>query len=139
LFRIFNSVTCSGVVYKPWSSVNVDLTNYIGQSVTAEFTTGDCSQGAHYGYAYIDAECSPSVLQLLPDTICLGESVTLNAPPGYQSYQWLPGNQTTQSITVTPNNTTNYQLNLIAFNGCVSSIQVPITVIPYPTVSVFTN
>ena len=135
----FNSSTCTGVVYKPWSSVNVDLTNYIGQSVTAEFTTGDCSQGAHYGYAYIDAECSPSVLQLLPDTICVGQTITLNAPPGYQSYQWLPGNQTTQSITITPQNTTTYQLNLVAFNGCISSVQVPITVVPYPTVSVFTN
>jgi hypothetical protein len=135
----FNSPTCTGVVYKPWSSVNVDLTNYIGQSVTAEFTTGDCSQGAHYGYAYIDAECSPSVLQLLPDTICEGQSTTLTAPPGYQSYQWLPGGQTTQSITVSPSTTTNYQLNLVAFNGCVSSVQVPITVTPYPVVSVFTN
>lgn len=124
----FNSPNCLGVRYKPWSTVNVDLTSYIGQAVTAEFTTGDCAQGAHYGYAYIDAACSQSFLELYPDTICVGESVTLTAPNGYQSYQWLPGGQTTQSITVSPNTNTNYQLNLVAFNGCVSSIQVPIIV-----------
>jgi hypothetical protein len=28
---------------------------------------------------------------------------------------------------------------LVAFNGCVNSIQIPITVVPYPIVSVFTN
>jgi hypothetical protein len=127
-----NSPTCSGVVYKPWSTVNVDLSNYIGQQVTAEFTTGDCSQGAHYGYAYVDARCAPSTLQSLPDTICLGESAVLTAPPGYQSYTWLPGNQTSLSITVSPTSSTVYQLNLVAFNGCASSIQIPITVVPLP-------
>jgi hypothetical protein len=108
----------------------VDLTNYIGQAVTAEFTTGDCAQGAHYGYAYIDAGCSQSFLEVFPDTICVGESVTLTAPNGYQSYLWLPGNQTTQSITVAPNTNTNYQLNLVAFNGCTSTVQLPIVVSP---------
>jgi hypothetical protein len=135
----FNSPNCLGVRYKPWSTVNVDLSNYIGQAVTAEFTTGDCAQGAHYGYAYIDAACSQSFLEAYPDTICVGESATLTAPNGYQSYLWLPGNQTTQSITVTPNTSTTYQLNLVAFNGCVSSIQIPVVVVPYPTVTLFTN
>jgi hypothetical protein len=30
----FDSPTCTGVRYKPWSTVNVDLTNYLGQNVT---------------------------------------------------------------------------------------------------------
>ena len=135
----FNSPTCTGVRYKPWSTVNVDLDNYIGQQVTAEFTTGDCAQGAHYGYAYIDAACSQSFLDAYPDTICVGESVTLNAPNGYQSYSWLPGNQTTQSINVTPLNSTTYQLNLVSFNGCVRTVQLPIVVVQEPTAVIYTN
>lgn len=135
----FNSPTCTGVVYKPWSTVNVDLTNYIGQEVTVEFTTGDCSQGAHYGYAYIDANCAPSLLSALSDTVCVGQSTVLTAPAGYQSYTWLPSNQTSTSITVTPATSTTYQLNLTAFNGCVSQFQIPVTVAPYPVASFTSN
>lgn len=131
----FNSTSCSGVRYKPWSSVNVDLSNYLGQQVTVEFTAGDCSQGGHFGYAYIDAACAPSTLSALADTICAGETVTLTAPTGYQSYTWNPGNITGQSITVSPNTSTNYTLNLVAFNGCVSQFQIPITVAPQPQAS----
>lgn len=135
----FNSPNCTGVRYKPWSTVNVDLDNYIGQAVTAEFTTGDCTQSAHYGYAYIDAACSQSFLDAYPDTICVGETITLTAPNGYQSYQWLPTNQTTQSINVTPSVSTNYQLNLVSFNGCVRTVQLPIVVVPDPTAAIYTN
>ncbi|MEX1187642.1 MAG: PKD domain-containing protein [Bacteroidia bacterium] len=121
-----------GVRYKPWSSVNVDLSNYLGQPVTVEFTAGDCSQGGHYGYAYIDAQCSPSTLSALADTICPGESVTLTAPTGYSSYNWQPGNINTQTITVSPTVSTTYTLSLTAFNGCPATFQVPITVAEIP-------
>lgn len=131
----FNSNNCSGVRYKPWSTVNVDLTNYLGQPVTVEFTAGDCSQGGHFGYAYIDAACAPSTLAALADTICPGESVTLTAPDGYASYQWSPGNSTAQSITVSPASSTVYTLNLTAFNGCSSVFQIPITVAQPPVPS----
>ncbi len=131
----FNSASCSGVRFKPWSSVNVDLSNYLGQQVTVEFTAGDCSQGGHFGYAYIDAACAPSTLAALADTICPGESVTLTAPTGYQSYNWNPGNIAGQTITVSPTTSTTYTLNLVAFNGCTSQFQIPITVAPNPQVS----
>jgi PKD repeat protein len=113
-----NSTTCTGAQYKPWTTVNVDLSGYIGQNVTVEFTVGDCTQGGHYGYAYIDAFCAPSLLQANNDTICVGQSATLSAPAGYQSYLWQPGNSTAQSITVTPAATTVYTLTLTALNGC---------------------
>lgn len=131
----FNSTTCQGVRYKPWSTVNVDLSNYLGQPVTVEFTAGDCSQGGHFGYAYIDANCAPSTLAELSDTICPGQSVTLTAPTGYASYSWQPGNLNQQTITVTPSQTTTYTLGLTAFNGCVSNFQVPIVVAPTPLAS----
>lgn len=133
LSGFLNAVTPGGTMrYKPWSTVNVDLSNYLGQAITVEFTVGDCSQNGHFGYAYVDAMCSPSFLNNLKDTICVGESVTLTAPLGYQSYQWQPINRTTQSITVSPLVTTNYQLRLVSQNGCVTIIPFTITVVPYP-------
>lgn len=131
----FSSALGGTVRYKPWSTVNVDLSNYLGQNVTAEFTTGDCSQGGHFGYAYIDAFCSPSTLGDLADTICPGQSVTLTAPNGYQQYTWNPGNIQSQTVTYTPAATTTYTLSLTAFNGCVSNFTVPITLAPLPTPS----
>ena len=49
----------SNVYWKNWSPVAVDLTPYIGTCVTVRYTVGDCTRGAHFAYAYIDANCSP--------------------------------------------------------------------------------
>ncbi|MCW5906779.1 MAG: gliding motility-associated C-terminal domain-containing protein [Chitinophagales bacterium] len=94
----FQSTQGGTLIYKEWSLVAVDLTNYIGQNITVEFQTGDCGQGGHFGYAYIDASCNP--LQITTN-YCPGDQLAaLTAPPGFQFYQWSTG-QTTQSITVT--------------------------------------
>ncbi|MEM6525260.1 MAG: PKD domain-containing protein [Bacteroidota bacterium] len=52
------------VVYRPWFKNFIDLSDYIGQEVTLQFTTADCNYGAHYGYAYIDGNCLPSFNQI---------------------------------------------------------------------------
>lgn len=94
----FQSTSGGTIIYKEWSLVAVDLTNYIGQNITVEFQTGDCGQGGHFGYAYIDASCNP--LQITTN-YCPGDPIAdLTAPPGFQSYQWSTG-QTSQTITVT--------------------------------------
>lgn len=45
------------VVYKDWSCVDIDLSKHIGETLTIQFITEDCSHGAHFGYAYIDDFC----------------------------------------------------------------------------------
>jgi gliding motility-associated-like protein len=123
-----SSTNCASVVYKPWSSVSVDLTSYIGQNVTIRFTTYDCSLGGHYAYAYIDGNCG-ALQQPISDTICVGQSKTLCAPGGYASYLWNgssingltnqcvnatnPGNFSVQTTQVTgcPGPTFNYSLH----------------------------
>ena len=117
------------VYYKPWSTVNVDLTNYIGQAVTVEFTAGDCSEMAHFGYTYVEASCGTSLLaDNTTKQICLGDNTTLKAPDGYQSYLWQPGNHTGKAYTVSPTTTTTYQLELTAYNDCKSTHQAEVTV-----------
>lgn len=88
---------CGSWVYKTWTTVGVDVTAYIGQNVTLDFATGDCSLGAHAGYAYIDAACGP--LQI-DSRYCLGNNqAQLDAPLGFASYLWSNG-QTTPSIII---------------------------------------
>ena len=97
-----NFQTCGGVTWLPWTIVGVDLSPYIGQTINIEFTTKDCSQSGHYGYAYISCECLPLLVDV---EYCEGSnSVTMSAPDGFSDYLWQQTGETTQSITV-PNPT----------------------------------
>jgi len=107
----FIETSTADVYYKPWTTVSVNLTAYIGQNVTVRFKTTDCSQGAHYGYAYIDCTCAAYGI-INPAVICSGQSATLAAPPGAAAYLWSPGGETTSSISVSPTVTTNYTCNI---------------------------
>jgi gliding motility-associated-like protein len=82
----FNSPT-PGVIYKPWTTVLIDLTPYLGQNVTIRFTTFDCSLGGHFGYAYIDGVCQ-SFVGGGSANICAGATQTFCAPAGLASYTW---------------------------------------------------
>ncbi|MEI8203318.1 MAG: T9SS type A sorting domain-containing protein [Bacteroidota bacterium] len=116
--------------YKPWTSISINLLDYIGQTVKIRFTAGDCVPGEHFGYAYIDCSCSPYEI-IAPGTICQGQSATLSAPVGALSYSWSPGGDTTSSITVSPTTSTNYSC-LIATQGntpCYYTLTSTITVI----------
>ncbi len=113
------------VVYKDWTTVGMDLTPYIGQTVTIQFATGDCALGAHYGYAYIDSYCSP--LELVTD-FCPGlPSATLEAPPGFASYLWSTG-ETTQSIEVlNPVTGQTISCTLTSVTGCAATLSSVLT------------
>jgi hypothetical protein len=130
-----NSGTCGSVVFKPWTTVSVDLSAYINQPVTIRFTAADCTLGGHYGYAYVDGSCLPLALSTTGD-VCAGGSVTLTAPAGSASYSWSPGGQTTPSITVSTAGT--YTCVLTSVQGCNISLTVPVNIFPVPT-SVFSN
>jgi gliding motility-associated-like protein len=112
----FNSETG---VYMPWRTTFAPLQGYIGQNVTIEFVVGDCSQGGHFGYAYIDASCS-SMEVLGPDTITCTGPIVISAPPGAATYLWSPTGETTESITVsTPG---QYEVSVTPVTGAACSI-----------------
>lgn len=88
--------SCGMVRYKNWTTVGLNLTPYIGQNISIEFTTGDCTKGGHFGYAYLDAYCSSLQINT---AYCIGSSAAqLTAPIGFE-YLWSNG-ETTQSITI---------------------------------------
>lgn len=118
--------------YKKWTMVGVDLTPYIGQNITIECRTADCSYFGHYGYAYIDASCGASVVQV---NMCPGSpNQEAIGPPGYVSYQWYGPNSTTNAVpppvgtndtlTVMSGNIGDvYYLTAISANGCTTQMQ----------------
>jgi gliding motility-associated-like protein len=93
-----NFQQCAGKTWLPWTTVGLDLTPYMGQTIQVEFTTWDCAQGAHFGYAYLAAECLPLSIDV---NYCGGnQPLILTAPTGFQSYVWHPGNLSGQQVTI---------------------------------------
>jgi gliding motility-associated-like protein len=101
--------------YRDWTTVGLNLSAYIGQTITVEFETGDCAPGGHFGYAYVDAYCSPLTIGA---TFCSGSfAAQLTAPIGF-SYLWNTG-ATTQTILVnSPAAGLNYSCTLTSVTGC---------------------
>ena len=125
----------ANVLYKSWTPVSIDLSEYAGRTIKLEFLTMDCLLGAHFGYAYValDPTCSGGVV----GNILCGEMkpVTLSAPFGYQSYTWYSdanfstvlGNGQTLDIPA-PVNGAVIPLRLVPFPGfgCEDTLYAPI-------------
>jgi len=91
--------SCTDVAWKDWTTVGIDLTQYIGQTVSIIFTTRDCALGIHFGYAYLSAYCSKVQLTF---SYCPGDTIaTVTAPPGF-SYLWSNGDTTQSRIIYNP-------------------------------------
>ncbi len=120
------------IYYKKWTMVGVDLTAYVGQNVNISFQTADCIYGGHWGYAYIDATCSPAVALV---NMCQGlNTQQVVGPQGYVSYQWYGPNSSTLAIpapagtkdTLTVSNGVVgdiYYVKAVSANGCITTMQ----------------
>lgn len=76
------------------------------------------------------------VVAIAPQEICFGETTTLTATPDLTggTFLWTPNGETTQSISHSPNATTNYGVTY-TLNGCVATDNADITVYPLPVAS----
>ena len=141
------SFISSGIYnYKPWTTRSFDLTSFIGQNVSVEFTAGDCTAGGHAGWAYVDASCQPMSLNLntvdIPvgqtnSYICASGINTLCAPAGFTSYAWTgPGGATGQTTRcVSANLAGSYSVTLgMAGSSCSQpKLFTNFSIIPNPT------
>lgn len=91
------SLNClNDIYYCNWTPICIDLKKYIGTPIEIRFTVFDCSEGSgmHYGYTYLDADCSEPDLT---DTTTINNPIQLCAPEGYDTYTqmyWLDSNNT---------------------------------------------
>jgi gliding motility-associated-like protein len=103
------------VRYRDWTTVGLNLSDYLGQTLTIEFETGDCQHGGHFGYAYIDAYCSPLSIG---STYCSNATAAeLTAPVGF-NYVWSTGASTQSIIVNNPTAGSVYTCTLISATGC---------------------
>ncbi len=134
------STVQSDVIFKPWTTVAVNLTGYIGQNVTIRFTTYDCALGGHFGYAYIDGSCQ-SFQITLNHSLCSNSTAQICAPAGFAAYNWtgtgiISGGNT---ACATINAGGNYSVQLTTVTGCTSPISFNVATIPAPVASFTTT
>jgi sugar lactone lactonase YvrE len=102
-------------------SINVTA----GGSYTVQTIASGCTSAASAPLAVtISSPSAPTITASGPTTFCVGGSVMLSAPAGFE-YLWST-NETTQSINVTVGG--NYTVQTIA-SGCTSAVSAPIGVI----------
>jgi hypothetical protein len=88
-----------GYYWTNWSIKSMDLTPYIGTSVTIDVINSDCIYGGHYGCVLFDAQCGSSSAALPCNctvtspgasvSFCAGTSqAIIQAPLGYTTYSW---------------------------------------------------
>jgi gliding motility-associated-like protein len=129
------------VWYKNWSPVSIQFAGLANRQVRLEFKTADCTQGGHFGYAYVDvgAGCS-NILATAPYCIETN-SLLLNAPYGFKNYTWytsdyssVVGNQ--QSIVLSPPPSTSgvFYVDIEPYPGygCRDTVQAVVKPLPVP-------
>jgi gliding motility-associated-like protein len=114
------------VKWRDWTTVGANLMNYIGQTITIEFMSADCTGHLHFGYAYFVAECSPIYITT---KYCAGDTVAkLTAPLGFESYSWRDKNgteiDTLQNLRLTnPAGGDTYSCTMTSATGCVVTLR----------------
>lgn len=94
-----DSATCpfgNLVVYKDWTSVSVNLSAYVGQTVSIQFKNSDCNSGNHLAYAYVDISCGgPSALD---EVTVKAKEFNLSPNPSYSGIFTLNKNEELKGI-----------------------------------------
>jgi len=113
--------------YKDWTTFGVDVTQYMGQTVTLDIATGDCSLGGHFGYAYVSASCTSLNLSAFYCQNGANNTATLTAPSGFSNYVWsnaANGQQlaTGQVASVNIQGVDTVNCTITSVNGCVATL-----------------
>ncbi len=117
---------------RPWTTVGFDLRDYIGQELSMEFLTSDCTKGAHAGYAYLEASCQRLEMNL--EAFCPQDATTTaSVTPGFKEYLWNTG-ATTPDVTINqPQTDFPYQVTITSATGCSFALEDQMDYIPPPS------
>ncbi|WP_421830910.1 gliding motility-associated C-terminal domain-containing protein [Larkinella sp.] len=114
--------TQGDIQYRNWTVGAMDLSNYIGKTITVEVTAHGCTHNGHFGYAYFDAQCLKS--EIIQVSACPDAEgyVVLKAPDGFEKYTWNTG-QTTASIRAKPVPGQKYWVKLVPYSSLNASCE----------------
>ncbi len=121
-----NTYTENGIMSSPY---NVSVSPSVTTTYTAVSISDASCTGSVSGSAMVTVHNLPTIDAGSNQTICDGESVTLNAS-GANSYIW--DNGVTNNIAFTPITTTLYTVTGTDIYGCENTNQVTVTVNPIP-------
>ncbi|HTF80665.1 MAG TPA: PKD domain-containing protein [Cytophagales bacterium] len=75
-----NSTDPSIVYFRDWAPTLIDLKGKEGHTAKLVFTTADCAQGGHFGYAYLDISClNGSIFIKNTEDLCKGRELQFSA------------------------------------------------------------
>lgn len=150
-------IASGGYYYHNWEVKTIDLSPYIGTSITIQITVGDCAQGGHSGYGYFDCKCYPleislngTIFDATPQTpinvsTCGAITGTVIAPYGLDPYTWngppasgVVGVTTQSMVTSTP---ATYTLTMNPVGNCYGPITkyIILNVSPNPTLTTLSS
>lgn len=85
------------IIYKDWTTIGVNLSEYAkggDTSVKIRLATNDCTEGAHFGYAYFTLSCAEAEISGLACGDFKTEALT--APDGFY-YKWYKGDDSSKT------------------------------------------
>ena len=113
------------------NSSTLEVNPSFTSNYTVSYELNDCMSSTETALVTVTEQ---PVLSFSDQGICEGESISLSATPSVLggNYIWLPGNETSASISVNPTVTTDYQV-LYEVNGCETDYEtITVTVDPMP-------
>lgn len=93
----WNSVSGTNIIWKDWTSLGIDISKYHNQNIYIRFTTFDCDEGGHFGYAYYNIKCGNKYLN--KSSCGQVDSLLFEAPFGFD-YFWYNANEPNDTISI---------------------------------------
>jgi hypothetical protein len=129
--------------------------NFVSGQNTNSIVVAAVTPGTHTIYVYgVNGTCSlqgptdsivinvpvpPQVAASNNGPICEFASATLTATGSNGTFEWLPGNLSGASVSVSPSSTTTYSCVITDGNGCTNLSTTTVTVNPLPSVTAATS
>ncbi|MDX1940340.1 MAG: gliding motility-associated C-terminal domain-containing protein [Saprospiraceae bacterium] len=117
-------------IHDPQAIVTIPNTYFGTIQYILTINDGQCGL-ADEMFITVNSNAPPNILG--NSVICVGESTTLDAGPGYLKYLWSNGDSTQTMITNMPN---SYSVTVTTFDGCTNSNSITITQSDNPQVNI---